>query len=105
MIRLMTLTKTDLQAIDKLLNHRLRDQNKYFEGQLAKTRQEINTDIGDAIERGFNRVDERIDDVEGALEKMGRKLNSIDDRLDRYDKTDEDHEKRIKKLEKVYSSA
>lgn len=81
----MTLTKSDLQAIRGLLK-------------------ENSAQIGDAMEQGFNHIDERIDDVEHTLDSLERRLNAVDDHFDRSGKTDEDHEKRIKKLEKVYSS-
>lgn len=87
----MALTKDDLKQIGKLL---------------GKQRKEINHDIGDVIDRGFNSLDERINGLEermdGFEETMERRFDAVDERLDRHYEILMNHNGRVKKLEKIH---
>lgn len=67
---LMSLTKTDLQAIDKLLTRRIKENNAA---------------IGEVIDKAVNRLDKRIDKlavrIDGLEDTMERRFDKLDDRL------------------------
>lgn len=79
----MSLNKTDLKEIGKLLN-----------GQ----RQAINQDIGKLID---TRILPQISSLNDEVEGINRKLDTVFDRGDRQEKRLDNHEGRITELEKV----
>lgn len=81
----MVLTKSDLQEIDKLLGKRLRKG-------LVEQRKAINQDIGEFISRN---VIPQVDEISETVDRIERRLETHQDRLD-------GQGKRIENLEKIH---
>lgn len=91
----MTLTKTDLQTIEKLLNK-----------QRKSTNQEIGEFITNNVISPIDELETKIDKLETKMEQgfdeVEKRFDKVDDRLDRMSTTLTNHKSRLKKLEKIH---